>query len=90
MFLEKGSISYHIINLQFLYHLTEQSLNIIEKDSNPFCPCNDEEGWEGQSHTVTAYNYESTATPTHSPYHDDDRKDQTKLYCLCVNNEQES
>ena len=64
--------------------------NIIEKDSNPFCPYNDEEGWEGQSHTVTAYNYESTATPTHSPHHDADRKDQAKLNCLWVNNKLES
>ena len=90
VFLEKGSISVHIINLQFLYNLTEQSLNLLEKDSNIFCPRNDEEGWEGQSHTVTASNYESTAIPTHSPHHDADRKDQAKLYCLWVKNELES
>lgn len=90
VFHEKGSISVHIINLQFLYNLTEQSLNLLEKDSNIFCPRNDEEGWEGQSHTVTASNYESTAKPTHSPHHDADRKDQAKLYCLWVKNELES
>ena len=89
VFYEKGSISVHIINLQFLYNLTEQSLNLLEKDSNIFCPRNDEEGWEGQSHTVTASNYESTATPTHS-HHDADRKDQAKLYCLWVKNKLES